>query len=253
MTDQAVPRSLAGDNLDAFRRHRSQTPSPSSPALVRALNDVPVSDDPAVTFGGLVRACVPDFADSCAVQLSDATGPPFHATCPDGALAPDGSSPKVDHGSRPDAFLHTPFRVPSRCGYPPYAGVLTFWWTERIPTDSDAVVADLLVKHAIAVVDRERLMAALGQADDRAAQVALDAICGRTINLATGIVMHQRRLSQQAAEELLRRAAQASGGSLYTVAAQVLRAGSFDDPAPVEAVRGRVVPRRLRPVRPSPP
>jgi hypothetical protein len=221
---------------------------------MRALDALPVCDDPAATFAGLVRACVPDFADSCAVELSDGTGPPFRATCPERALAPDGSSPMADRDSRPDGLLHAPFRVPSRSGYPPYAGVLTFWWNGRIPTDSDAVVADLMAKHAIAVVDRERLMAALAQSDDRAAQVALDAISGRTINLATGIVMHQRTLSQQAAEELLRRAAHATGASLYTVAGQVLRAGSLDDPAPVGAARGRVAPpRRLRPVRPAQP
>jgi hypothetical protein len=105
--------------------------------------------------------------------------------------------------------------VPSRSGYSSYAGVLTHWWTGRAPTETDAVVADLMAKHVIALVDRERLMAALGRSEDRAAAMALEAISGRTINMAIGIVMHQRALSPEDAEDLLRRAGAATGSSLY--------------------------------------
>jgi ANTAR domain len=100
------------------------------------------------------------------------------------------------------------------------------------PTEIDALVADLMAKHVIALVDRERLMAAIGRSDDRAAEMALEAISGRTINTATGIVMHQRALSPEGAEDLLRRAGAATGSSLYEVATYVVRSGALADSPP---------------------
>ncbi len=128
-------------------------------------------------------------------------------------------------------MLLTPFRVASRTGYPSYAGVVTHWWTGRTPSASDAAIADLIVKHLIALVDRERLMAAVAGAEDRAASLALEAISGRAVNLATGIVMHQKGLAPEAAEGLLRRSARMAGRSLAQVAASVVRSGELADSA----------------------
>jgi hypothetical protein len=145
--------------------------------------------------------------------------------------------------------------VPSRSGYSSYAGVLTHWWTSHTPTEIDALVADLMAKHVIALVDRERLMAAIGRSDDRAAEMALEAISGRTINTAIGIVMHQRALSPEGAEDLLRRAGAATGSSLYEVATYVVRSGALADSPPDPApARKRPGPRdHLRPVDPTEP
>jgi hypothetical protein len=218
MADRGAPRfwSLAGSDLDAFRRHRSDRPAGNPPALVSVLNSLPASDDPAVAFARLAEACVPVFADGCGVEISDGDEPPLRAAFP-------ANSPAAG----PEQILHTPFQVPSRSGYPSYAGVLTHWWTSRTPTETDAVVADLLAKHVIALVDRERLMAAIGRSDDRAAEMALEAISGRTINTAIGIVMHQRALSPDDAEDLLRQAGAATRSSLYEVAMHVVRSGAL--------------------------
>jgi hypothetical protein len=242
MADRAAPRfrSLAGPDLDAFRRHRGDTPAANSPALVKVLNDLPASDDPAVGFARLIEACVPAFADGSGIEISDGDQPPFRAVFP-------ADSPAVGL----EQILHTPFRVPSRSGYPSYAGVLTHWWTSRAPTETDAVVADLMAEHVIALVDRERLMTAMGRSDDRAAEMALEAISGRTINMAIGIVMHQRSLSPEGAEDVLRRAATATESSLYEVATYVVRAGALADSLPA---RNNPGPRlRLRPVDPAEP
>jgi hypothetical protein len=88
-----------------------------------------------------------------------------------------------------DRMLLTPFQVPSRSGFPPYAGVVTYCWNSRAWRDSDAIIANLIVQHLIAVVDHERLMVAVARAEDQAASLALEAISARTINMATGIVM----------------------------------------------------------------
>jgi hypothetical protein len=251
MADRATSRSrcLAGSDLDAFRRHRGETPAGLSSALVSALNSLPVSDDPAVAFARLAEACVAGFADGCDIEISNGEQPPFRAVFP--AASPSRAGQLPGSGQ----VLHTPFLVPSRSGYPSYAGVLTHWWTGRTPTETDAVVADLMAKHVIALVDRERLMTAIGRSDDRAAVMALEAISGRTINMAIGIVMHQRALSPEDAEGLLRRAGAATGSSLYEMATIVVRAGALADPVPDPApARKALRPRdRLRPVDPAQP
>jgi hypothetical protein len=248
---------LAAPDLDAFRRHRHDTPAAASSALVSALNNLPVSDDPAVAFARLAEACVPAFADGCGIEISDGDQPSFRAAFPVAGRSSSGSGPPACS----EQILHTPFRVPSRAGYPAYAGMLTHWWTSRTPTETDAVVADLMAKHVIALVDRERLMAAIGRSDDRAAGMALEAISGRTINIAVGIVMHQRELSPEDAEDMLRRVGAATGSSLYDVAAYVVRSGVLVDssagPAPGRkhpGPRDRLRPHdRLRPVDPAEP
>ena len=48
-----------------------------------------------------------------------------------------------------------------------------YWRTGRSPSDGDVAIADLMVKHLIALVDHERLMAAVARAADQAASLAL--------------------------------------------------------------------------------
>jgi ANTAR domain len=132
-------------------------------------------------------------------------------------------------------MLLTPFRVASRTGYPSYAGVVTHWWTGRAPSERDAAIADLMIRHLIALVDRERLMVAMARAEDQAASLALEAISNRTIGLATGIVMHQYGLGPEDAEDLLRQSATMSARGLAHVAASVVRCGALVASYPVIA------------------
>lgn len=90
---------------------------------------------------------------------------------------------------------------------------------------------DLMVKHLIALVDHERVMAAVARAENQAASLALEAISGRTINLAIGIIMHQNGLRPDDAEELLRQSARTAGRDLAQVVASVVRSGALGDPA----------------------
>lgn len=138
-------------------------------------------------------------------------------------------------------MLLTPFRVASRAGYPSYAGVVTHWWISRAFAESDAVIADLMVKHLIALVDHERLMVAVARAEDQAASLALEAISGRAINLATGIVMHQCGLAPDDAEDLLRQSARTAGRGLAQIAASVVRSGALVDSAASHGRPGPVV------------
>ena len=229
MTD----RTASGDTLaiteadiGAFFRLRAHVPTRSCAALISSLDGLCGSDDPVVTFGRLPGACVPGFADGCQVELSDGAQPPFRAAnVPTPAAAPE---PVTGLRVEPEQLIATPFRVVSIVGYPSYAGVVTHWWTGRRPAESDAVIAELMVRHLVALVDHERVMAALARAEDRAASLALESISGRTISLATGIVMHQNGLAADDADDLLRRSAAMTGMDLHRVAAGVVRSGSLE-------------------------
>jgi FCD domain/ANTAR domain len=234
-------------DLDAFFRRQGDIPLPSPAELTDALSRLPGSDDPVVTFARLARSCVPAFADACQVELSDGKEPLVRVRHP--ASPADGLDQAEAQAAGPHPILLTPFRVASRTGYPSYAGVMTHWWAGRAPTEADAVIADLMVKHAIALVDGERLMAAVAQAEDRAASLALESISGRVMSLATGIVMHQRGLSPDDAEDVLRQAATTAGSSLPAVAVNVVHSGSLDSSL---VCGGHRVPVRLMaPVRPD--
>jgi len=229
---QASDDSASGTaeaDLDAFFRHRGDMPTACPAALIRSLSRLRGSDDPVVTFAGLPGACVPEFADGCQVELSDGAEPMFRVRHPAGAA--DGSG----------QLLLTPFRVVSRTGYPSYAGVVTYWWTGRTPSQSDAALSDLMVKHLIALVDHERLMTAVARAEDRGASLALETISGRTINLAVGVVMHQHGLAPDDAEDLLRQSASLAGMDLAQLAAGVVRSGKLGDPptAPIASSHSR--------------
>jgi hypothetical protein len=221
--------TVAEADLDAFFRHRDDVPTGRCAPLIRSLGRLRGSDDPVVTFAGLPRACVPEFADGCQVELSDGAEPSFRVTHP--VSSADGPGRTADHPVGPDQMLVTPFRAVSRTGYPSYAGVVTHWWTGRAPAKSDAAIADLMIKHVIALVDHDRLMAAVARAENQAASLALEAISGRTINLAVGILMHQNGLHPEAAEDLLRQSAGTAGTGLAQLAASVVRSGALADSA----------------------
>jgi hypothetical protein len=232
MIDMAVQMTyaVAEADLDAFFRFRDDGPAACRSALVTSLAQLRGSDDPVVTFAGLPRACVPGFADGCQVELSADGDLPFRATSPD-----EGSGPPAGSLVGPEQTFCIPVQAPSRTGYPSYAGMVTYWWTSRIPSEQDVAIADLMVRNVIALVDHERLMAAVGRAEDRAAGLALGAISGRTISLATGIVMRQHAINADEAEDLLRQLARTSGRGLHQVAASVVRSGALPEPVPGRA------------------
>ena len=112
-----VDPSLAPGDLDAFFRHRDDVPHVPAVRLISTLSLLRGSDDPVVTFARLSRACVPEFADACQVELSNGRHPPFRIRHP--ASDRVSADPQL---AEPDQVLLTPFRVVSRVGYLSYAG-----------------------------------------------------------------------------------------------------------------------------------
>jgi hypothetical protein len=225
-------------DVGAFLQEQKDVPAMPQAALVIALGQLQVSEDPVVTFARLASACVPQFADVCQVELADGSEPLFHVRYP--ASPADETDHADEQADNSDQVLVTPFRAASLAGYPSYAGVISHWWRSRGPSGSDAVIADLMARYAVALVDRERLVIAKGRAEDRAASLGLQYISGRMVGLATGIVMHQQQLPPDEAEYVLRRAAMAAGTELSSAAASVVRCGLLRD-APEHRSQGAAV------------
>jgi len=213
------PEADGQADLDAFCRGRDDVPPPRRDTLLGSLGRLRGSDDPVVAFAGLPAACVPAFADGCLVELSDGAEPLLRVAYPPTAAA--------GLPVRSGGLLLTPFEVASRTGHLAYGGVVTHWWAGRTPSAADATIADLIVGHVIALVDRERLLATAAQAEELAASLAVRAVSGRTISIATGVVMHQRGVGPDEAEELLRERAREGGAGLSEVSAGVVLSRSF--------------------------
>jgi hypothetical protein len=138
------------------------------------ISGIVCSDEPAVVLSSLARASSPAFSDACAVELSEGTESLFEITFP----LPDEAAVPAYPGKRWKSVT-TPFQASSGHGFASFAGVLTHSWAERDPTEDDAIIARLIVDHALAVLQRERMALALADADDRAAKLAIELITSR--------------------------------------------------------------------------
>jgi ANTAR domain len=200
------------------------------PLAIRALRP---SAEPAVVLSSLARCCVRSFSDGCAVELSEGTDPAFRVRYP----LPGESADDDDGALSADGIVTTPFDLRSCHGRPAFAGVIVHSWRRRRPTSSDALVARLLVDGAISLVRQQRLAELAAAADERSAQLAIEAITSATIGQATGIVMATCHLTSADALDLLSRTARETGRDLYRVAVTVVSAGGLELPTPVPRLR----------------
>jgi hypothetical protein len=235
-------------------RKRTASPQPTArPSWSRrrsvreienAIRGLVRSDEPAVVLSSLARNSNPCFSDACAVELSDGTGGLFQVSFPmpgDTAFPADAGSGRAGASAVPVAgtTVTTAFTAPSGYGYPSFAGLVAHTWTGREPGEDDAIIARLLVDHALAIIWQERLAASAARADDRAAKLAIDLITSRAEGEATGILMAEHQATRQEAARLLRRMSQASQRELHAVAISVVHAadarrqrqGNAGDPA----------------------
>ena len=132
------------------------------------------SDEPPVVLSSLARASNPAFSDACAIELSEGTESLFEITFP----LPDDTQAPVDKRKQWKSVA-TPFQASSGHGFASFVGVVTHSWAERDPTEDDAIIARLLVDHALDVLQRQRMARALARADERAAKLAIELITSR--------------------------------------------------------------------------
>jgi ANTAR domain len=216
----------------------------SVPEAALAMRGLRPSAEPAVVLSSLARSCVPWFSDGCAVELSEGLDPVFRVSYPlpdDDAASEGGASPggELRVTWAPDKVVTTAFEMPSGYGRPSCAGVLVHSWRLRIPVASDAIIARLLVDEALALVRHERLAGVAAEADRRAAQLALEAMTGKAIGEATGIIMATRNMTNLAAFDVLKSVSRHAGRNVYDIALEVARAGGLDHPTDVPAAQVR--------------
>lgn len=197
-----------------------------------AMRNIVVSDEPAVVLSSLARSSGPCFSDACAIELSEGTETPFRVCFPRTGEAdfPPGAGFVRTGASPPPVAMKsiiTRFQAGSGHGYPSFAGMVVHSWADRDPTGDDAIMARLLVDHALAIVQRERLAQAAARADSRAAKLTIDLITSRLEGEATGILMARHQITQEEAVRLLRRASRTSRRELPEIAASVVCAGGL--------------------------
>jgi hypothetical protein len=140
------------------------------------MSGIMCSDEPAVVLSSLARASNPAFSDACAIELSEGTEALFAISFP---LPEEAGIPAARQAGNPWKSVSTSFQAPSEHGFASFAGVVTHSWATRDPTQDDAIIARLLVSHALAILERERVVQALARADDRAAKLAIELIASR--------------------------------------------------------------------------
>ncbi len=241
----AVEPSATSANLDAFRRRRGDaTGATATSKVVAAVDGVPRSADPGVVFAALARAVVSagfsdwaarglpgaprgllaravvsaGFSDSCAVELTEGGGVPFRAVFP-------GDGGERAGTEEPGGVLAIGMHGSPGAGASSYAGVVTYMWARGHIIAAERSVAELLTRQATSIVEGERLAKLLAEAQDRASELTMRGIAGRTVDLAIGIVMHGHSIPESTAEQLLRHHARTRRIGLWEVADDVVRRG----------------------------
>jgi len=189
------------------------------------LHDLRRSAEPAVVLSSLARLSVPCFSDGCALELSEGLDPVFEVSFPlPGEDPADEGGPSPGDEPPAGTAVITTFDMPSADGHPAFSGHVIHSWTLRVAAAQDAVIARMLVDHALGVVRYERLAGKARAAEDRSACLAREAMANRAIGEAIGIEMATRQLDRTAAVELLKDASRQSGRSLHEISVAVVRA-----------------------------
>lgn len=106
-----------------------------------------LSCEPAVVFASLARSCVPEFSDSCTVNIVE-EGHGYRIEYP--------SSPHVPFTRVGPNAIHTRFES-VKPSVRTYSGVIVHSWLTHEPTPADVEHVELLVRYAVSLIDRERI------------------------------------------------------------------------------------------------
>ncbi len=194
------------------------------------------STEPARVFSQLASICVPGVADSCVIELSERGGHRYRIRQPADDHPAGGAVPRAGDGTRPVHAVTTigprtaavQFASPDE-GCQSYTGVLCCRWRDGYqPDDADAALLALLVDHATALVERERLTARIADLQDAAGQ-NITLPTHQRIAAAVGILMSLHHLSAAQAADLLTRASQHTSQTVTRVADTVLRTGAMPE------------------------
>jgi hypothetical protein len=216
--------------------------SSSASELTAMLHQLRPASDPLPVFRSLTRVVVPRLCDSSTVRLciggqSSQLG--YRVTSSTG-YEQDGSDTGAEYAEPgADALRHDLVTVPIEPsaveGQPSYRGVLTMRFYGLRPTLAHLLFGQLLVEHAIALVQREQQTAKIANL-----QCALSS--NREIGAAMGILMARHQLTATQAFDLLRRTSQHCHRRIVAIAAEVIETGALDLPDGVDLLECRPTP-----------
>lgn len=237
----------------------AQPPDPSAADATRvlaALEGLVTSAEPAVVFTSLVRQCVPLICDSATAVIKDAAGGAYRVSWPRpnsdaGTVGADAGATSLKESGRTlfvlsgasadsaavarltdDAVL-IPITPSVLDGEPEYCGTLELRFAGSKPTAMHALLGQLVLERAIAVVHGERLAQQVIADRARADHLSVALGTNREIGVAMGIVMAEHKLTVEQSFDLLRRVSQHSHRKLREIALEVTETGMIELPAGV--------------------
>ncbi len=196
--------------------------------VLQALDALVASADPAVVFASVARACVPTVCAAATIQHIR-LGPGTRRLSCDSVFTPIDVAPVDGTGS--------------------FRAVLQLRYDDRRPGSDEVAVAQIVVDHAAALVDRERAAACTAHIRTEVDALGRALTSSREIGVAMGILMARHALTGAQSFDLLRRASQRRNEKLHDLALEVVATGQLDLPAGVtiNGADGRVPgPSRLR-------
>jgi ANTAR domain len=189
------------------------------PAVMRALDTMVASAEPAVVFASAVRLCVPLICDSVTVTI---TGPEQHAYA---ITWPPSATER--HHLAPAATVSTPICGEPTEAHPGFRGTLTLS-LHSPPAHRHAVLARLVADRATALVHRERLTDLVDHAVARAAKQDAALGSNRDIGVAIGILMSLRKITRDPAFDVLCAVSQRTHRKIRAIAMDVIDAGATE-------------------------
>jgi len=211
----------------------------NQPSLPVWLDDLVASAEPAVVFTSVAQLSVAALSDTCLVAIEQDDDLAYliarpRSTTPDRALSPRVLLPASASSCQLLArhAVSTPIAAPAYDGEMGYRGVLIQRWTSHEPTLCDAALARMAVAQAVAVVQRERIVAALEESQHTVQNLQRALATCREIGVAVGILMSSQRITHSQAFELLSSASRSQNRKVRDIAAEVVLTGALELPPP---------------------
>jgi len=201
------------------------------PRVTGSIRHMVGSTEPARMFSQLARVCVPAICDVCTINLVEDAGHRYRIRQP---------AEKPWNGGELDqnAVIQAEF-CSDGAGGPRFSGLLICTWLDDYqPSEADSALLGLLVDHATAMVEHERLTARVTELEIAPADGTLMLPGRQRVAAAVGILMALHHLTPPQAADLLNRASEHTHQSIRGVADTVLRTGampSHPHPAAVSA------------------
>src|ERR1700712_2554547 len=179
-------------------------------AAVAGLRHLDASSEPALVFSHLAAVCVPAVCDDIVIDLVE-NDHGYRIRQPSSATLHSAVPPVAAPGSvdgRPVLGSHTVsvniYSPEVDASGPGFSGSLVCSWRDGYePAPADASLIRLMVDHAIALIDRDRLTGRVTELKGQAENLSSTLSRNRQIASAVGVIMALHHVEQAQALDLL--------------------------------------------------